>query len=350
MSSGRIALLRVGLLVASLLLVLVLGETYARLVWQGPERRPARSRHRVEPGMTKFDSLFDLGKPNVRGLYKRVLHETNEMGIRGPHRTRRPGEDVVRIGVGGDSFTMGWGVEQVDTYVARVERMFGASSTGPSFELLNFGLAGLNAPTAISRLVQYADLYDVDVVVYGFTRNDIEGPHFEALGLEHAPADRTERVNRYRRSPSHLVRWVGPRLQSLVDRLDPRRQWRIAELEHNYFANAAAAEDFTAALDVLASDVRAHKGCGAVLIHTQLAELGWLHPSLGIYEHVEALATERGLLAIQSHPAFAGMDEPPLWVGTLDPHPNAVGHEILAKVLYEGLQRLPPHCLRPRAR
>jgi lysophospholipase L1-like esterase len=350
MSSGRIALLRAGLLVASLLLVLVLGETYARQVWQGPERRPARSRHRIEPGMAKFDSLFDLSKPSVRGIYKGVLHETNEMGIRGPHRTRRPGEGVVRIGVGGDSFTMGWGVEHDDTYVVRIEQQFNASSSGPRFEVLNFGLAGLNAPTAISRLVQYADLYDVDVVVYGFTRNDIEGPNFEELSFEHPPVDRMERVNRYRRSPSHLVRWVGPRLQSLVDRFDSTRQWRITELEHNYFANPAAANDFAAALDMLASNDRAREGCGAVLIHTQLAELGWLHPSLDIYEHVEALATARGLLGIQSHPAFAGMDEPPLWIGTLDPHPNAVGHELLAGMLYAGLQRLPPHCLQPRIR
>jgi hypothetical protein len=350
MTTGRVVLLRIVLLIASLLLVLAVGEVYARLFWVGPEHRPPRARHEVEPGMVELDSLFDLAQPNVRGIYKGALHETNDMGIRGPQRTRTPAPGHVRIGVGGDSFTMGWGVDYEDSYVAGLERLLEASTTGPRYEVLNFGLAGLNAPTAVSRLIKKGALYDVDVLVYGFTRNDIEGPHFQDMGGQRSQGDRAERANAWRRSPSALVRMLGPRLQSLVDRLNPATQRRTREFEHNYFGNPAAAGDFALALDALATAVHERRGCGAVLVHTHLGELGWLHPSMRIYEHVEALAIERGLLVIQSYPAFAGMDEPSLWLDVLDPHPNAVGHGILAGALHRGLDRLPPHCLRPRSR
>jgi lysophospholipase L1-like esterase len=336
---------KVGLLVASLALVLALAETAARLAWHEPVQSISGKQAIPDADLAHLESVQDLAQPNVRGIHRGVLHETNDQGLRGPTLPLAPPAGIVRIGIGGDSFTMGWRVEWADTYVVRVEQILNREAQTQRFQTLNFGLAGLDAGTAIDRLVRLADLYSAGVIVYGFTVNDIEGPHYVAMQATKTQLHRSRSAHALRKSRSYLVRTIGPSLQSLVHRLEDDPTSPVRELDYNYFENPAAAADFEAALDAFAAAVRARDGCGLVLIHTHLSELGLLHPLAHIYDHVERLAHERGLPVVQSLPAFSGLDEPSLWVGPMDPHPNAEGHRILAGVLARGLRSLPPHCL-----
>lgn len=61
-------------------------------------------------------------------------------------------------------------------------------------------------------------------------------------------------------------------------------------------------------------------------------------------------AEERGLPAMESFAAHRGENAPSLWVGAIDSHPNARGHEILFEVLADGLSRLPASCWEARRR
>jgi lysophospholipase L1-like esterase len=252
---------------------------------------------------------------------------------------------VVRIGVGGDSITMGAGVEEPETYVARLERMLNSEDTRERFEVLNFGISGLNATAGIDRLVRLAGYYRVDILVYGFTTNDIEGRNYIDKTSYEAQRARFMRSLRLQRSRSHLIRAVGPGMALLLDRLTGSPGSELEEIEYNYFENPAAAADFEAAFDKLADAVRERNGCGLVLIHTKLSELGWLYPWKRVTEHVGALTEERGMIAIQTYAAHAGLHEPSLWLSLMDPHPNAEGHRILAEALREGLYELPARCL-----
>jgi len=65
---------------------------------------------------------------------------------------------------------------------------------------------------------------------------------------------------------------------------------------------------------------------------------------------VIAAAQERGIPAIESFPAYRGQSAASLWVGAIDSHPNARGHEILFEVLTEALSALPASCWEGRAR
>lgn len=333
----------------SLVFVVALAEGAARLLPTPSGQFTPRAAPELEPGMVMFRGLRDLTRPNVRGIYKGVVHETNDRGLRGPTRTRRHRPGVVRIGITGDSVTMGSGVEQRATYVARLERKLNASQQSPKrgsrYEVLNFGLAGINAADAMNRLVKFADDYHPDVIIYGFTPNDVQGPHYEKRGTKEERLERFQRALRLNTSPSHLVRLVGPSFRSLLERMGNDSGSIVREVEYNYFENPLAHEDFERALDVFAEQVRKHDGCGLVLIHTQLSELGWLHPWRHINAHVEDLAGERGVAAVQTFPFFAGREESSLWVGPTDPHPNAEGHRLLAEALFAGLDALPPHCL-----
>lgn len=346
---NRTILARGALVLASLALVLSLGEGAARFYWKPRSPILAHEKPTPEPGMTTFATLTDLARPNVRGIYRGVLHETNDRGIRGPARAGYPEPGVVRIGITGDSVTMGSGVEERDTYVVQLEQMLATSHPedpeSRRFEVLNLGLSGVNAQAAMQRLTQLDRDYHLDIVVYGFTPNDIEGPHYERTSTALEQLARFNRIYELRQSPSYLVRSVGPSLRSVVERIRGSPGSLIGEIAHNYFENPPAAADFERALDVFAEAARARRGCGLVFLHTPLSELGWLSPWGPVSEHVERLARDRGLAVIETFPSFAGRDEPSLWVGPMDPHPNALGHRLLAEALYAGLDELPAHCL-----
>ena len=122
-----------------------------------------------------FTSLQQIVRANVHGIYHEVVHRTNSRGLRGPEYTPRPSPGTFRIGITGDSVTMGSGVREEDVYYVRLEELLNADGTGPPAEVLNMGMAGINTRVAIERLRRKAAHYKPHLFVYGFTLNDIEG-------------------------------------------------------------------------------------------------------------------------------------------------------------------------------
>jgi lysophospholipase L1-like esterase len=152
--------------------------------------------------------------------------------------------------------------------------------------------------------------YHPDIAVYGFTINDIEGPHYiKSVNAKHRPVG-------LENSPFALWRVVGHGYVALRERWLPPVGTYAYELAQNYFDNPAAWADFTAVL----------------------------HPFVQIYNKVAAAGRERGFLVIPSLPAFLGRKDKDLWVSASDPHPNAEGHRILAETLVAGLAALPETC------
>ncbi len=68
---------------------------------------------------------------------------------------------------------MGAGVEEAESYAQQLEQFFRTESTGHRYEVINAGLAGANSLTAARRLGHYAGIYHPNLLVYGFTVNDI---------------------------------------------------------------------------------------------------------------------------------------------------------------------------------
>ncbi len=78
-----------------------------------------------------------------------------------------------------------------------------------------------------------------------------------------------------------------------------------------------------------------------VFLHTTLTYLNSFHPLRFAYTQVQDAAEARGLHTIESLPHHLGHRCEDLWVNELDPHPNDLGHEILAQALVDGLSALP---------
>jgi lysophospholipase L1-like esterase len=349
---------RLALLVGTVVLILAVGEVGARILAVTKSSSGALAAN-AHPGLPVLKDILEIAKPNVDGVYQGVRHRTNSRGVRGPEYSATPAPGTFRILVAGDSVTMGWAVEEHLAYPARVERLLNESAaSGQRFEVVNLGLAGVNARFSTERLAKYAALYDPDLLVYGFTLNDIEGPSYRKLPKEDRKAISQEtwrRALRFNDSRSYLLRELWPRwiMVREYDVFHPPEAERIApqarEWRENYFENPEAWADFTAALDLERAEARSRGICGHVFIHTHLTELVPEHRNLAIYEHVAAAAHERGLSVTESFEHFVGRDNESLWVNAFDVHPNNEGHAILADVLHQGIRRLPPSCLRTRA-
>jgi len=326
------------LLVATLAVIGAVAEGVARLVWTDPSQ-PTRPIPPEWQGLPNVSGLWALAKPNVRGLASGALFETNSAGFRGGERTLAKPPGVFRIAIVGDSIAMGMGVVEAETYAARLERSLAAAHPERRFEVLNFGLSGLNAWSVVERLGRLARPYDPDLIVYGYTLNDIEGPAYRR-SVDFAFVDPRTHAG----SPLTLWRLLGPRFASLRELVWAPRGSYSFELDDNYFRNPEAWQRVLEAFDRV-RDLANERGiCAVVFVHTRLYWLSRLHPYGRHYAAVVTAARERGLAAIESFPAFRGESAQTLWIAPLDPHPNARGHEILAGALAAGLEALPPSC------
>jgi hypothetical protein len=336
---------RVGLLLGGAALALLVGELAARQFGQAPPRLPP-----IDPTLPALTGWGAFATPNVRGSHRGVLIRANSHGFRGPDYAEPKPRGVVRIAITGDSVTMGWGVPEEDTYAAQLERMLNSDGGSARYEVINVGLAAVNVDGAMDRLAKAVEVYDPDLLVYGFTANDIRGPAFRHL--ETAPGENTESWKRLllsvegRRlndSPSALVRELGWLwLRARAARLPPLEEPR--ELYHNFFENETAWRDFEGGLERFAKLGRDQHACTHVLIHPELTRLGDDHPMLKIYTRVADASRAHGLTVTSAYPYFRGRTELRLWVGAVDAHPNREGHRLLAQALYDGVRELPMQC------
>jgi lysophospholipase L1-like esterase len=296
-------------------------------------------------------SFGALMRPNVRGMMANgTRYRSNSLGIRGPEYSFDPAAGVFRIVVVGDSVTMGVNVEEFDTYSALLEAALNARAGGQRYEVLNVGMAALNIEQVLQRLETIGLRYHPELIVYGWTINDITGSGYRSFKRPQDHSLEQRRRNaRFRRSPSYLVQLVWPRWVSLRELLATEPNSYLAELRHNYSENAAAWTTFVGQLDRLAAVGARERVCVVVFLHTLLHHLNIFHPVGSIYDRVAEASRARGLEVVPSFQVFRGKDERALHVSPVDPHPNRAGHELHAQALLAGLDALPPACWRRRA-
>ncbi len=336
---------KLALLCLSILLGLACGELTIRLTSPPPPKIPAR-----DPGSKLFAinprEMAALRKPNTRGLLYGKLYSTNSYGFRGKEPLAPKPEGTFRIAVVGDSLTMGSGVADDDTYSSVLEEQLNSTHADRRFEVLNMGLNGLPINTIVARRVlRQAPPLAPDMIVYGYTLNDIEelpgyrGKEDRAPGLRgSAPLLGSELLGSIHRGFYYWRELLLPYPGSYVH-----------ELDENYLRNDAVLEGLKSYLEMLSGFGRSRGLCTVVFIHTRMHSLGRLHPFHRHYETVARAATESGLYVVESFPYFEGLDAEVLKVAPNDAHPNERGHELLAEALFDGLNDfLPASCWEPK--
>ena len=305
---------KLALMLASLGLMLVVGEGVSRFVWEAriaTLQRAEREQQARPPGkwdhLPKLKGLADVAQPGMRGTMAGALFENNRYGFRGPERPHDKPEGSFRIAAIGDSVTMGPGVLYEDTYAAWIERELNRTRSDYRYEVLNVGLSGLNTAAAVERFEEIALPFDPDLVIYGYTLNDIESP------LYRRSFQKTQgRLAKYYASPLRLWRLLGPKWMSLRDLLFSPVGSYYYELDDNYFHNPEAWRAVLDGMDRLAQIARERERCVLLLLYTTLETLDFLHPYHACYDAVVEAAEERGFHVARSFDYFRGMEGPAL--------------------------------------
>jgi lysophospholipase L1-like esterase len=261
--------------------------------------------------------------PNRQARLMGVDFQTNTQGLRDREFSfeRVPGK--LRIVMLGDSLTVGWGVPLEQTFPKRIEQMY--AEAGIDAEVINLGVGNYNTVQEVQAFLTKGYRYQPDVVVLNYFVNDAEPV---------VPAS----------TPSALMRgcyacvFVVGRGDALMRRFFGRLDWAQYYLSLYGDGTARGWLDAKAAVDRLAAFSKASG------IKLMIASLPELHDVANyrfgrITDLVRKSAEENGAAFVDVLPALANQPSAKLWVTPPDPHPNGYANALIAKALFEALQK-----------
>ena len=264
------------------------------------------------------ERLGHIHRPSLSARLQNVTISLNSLGLRGPEPDLGKG-DKARVLLLGSSITLGWGVQEEDTLRAKLEAMLGGRA-----QVWNAGIGNYNAERYVTLYERYLSDLGVDVIVVHYFVNDAEillpSPnnlllrHSQlalmlwqaALNVRYGKRDLSGLVKRYRDVYAEGSEALSRMEQALV---------RLRDL---------AEKSGTRVLLAMMPDIHNLKDYPFGFVHEHMARLA---KRLG-WEYVDLL---KGL----------DIDDPrSIYAIPGDPHPNAVGHRMMAEVIAPVVERM----------
>jgi len=263
---------------------------------------------------------------------------TNAFGMRGGDVEVEKEPGTYRIVVIGDSFTMGWGVAEPDTWARVLEKRLNARAPcglplAARYEVLNLGVGNYNAAQEVALLRKVGLGLHPDLVIMGSFINDAE------------PISHRWRPALLRRS------WLAALVYTRFRRLwfhDPRtldyRQYYRGLYQKDrpgWVAERQAWHDLGALSRETGIPV-------VVYLFPELHDVSATYPFLDVHAKLERLGADAGLPVIDLLPRFAGIARADsLWVSPADAHPNARANAIFASSICRTLADAIRHTVAP---
>jgi lysophospholipase L1-like esterase len=255
--------------------------------------------------------------PGTTAVLQNVDIRINEQGLRGgPVPIPKTGQR--RILFLGSSITLGWGVEEKDTLTFRLDQRM--KDSGQNAVIFNAGIGNYNTVRYVERYVtELRVLKPTDIVVQYFV-NDAEVLKAGGGNLL------------LRNSQLAVTMWiVGQRLfnSGTEDSL-------VEHYRSVYRPDSAGYKMTVSALTRLAKSAEAD-GIRLYLaitpdVHNLVSyKLGFVHTT------ISKLASTLGYRVIDLLPALKGVPPEKIWSLQGDPHPNALGHKLMAEAIYPAL-------------
>lgn len=238
----------------------------------------------------------------------------NDWGLRGgPVEPEKRG--LRRILFLGGSITLGWGVPESQTLEARLQSML--RDAGETVEVLNGGVGNYNAERYVSRFFkELTGLEPTDIVVQYFLRDAEElDPGGGNWVLRH--------------SELAVTLWIA--YHRLLD-----RSGENSLVDHYRALYKPGAPGFIAMkskLRELADYAKAHR------IRIYLAMTPDVHNLIDykfnfVHDTMRQIAAEDGYTYVDLLPAMLGRPPQELFAMPGDPHPNGLGHKLMADAIY----------------
>lgn len=265
---------------------------------------------------------------NPRGYFdekNEVTGFANSYGFRGKEtaKEKRP-EDGVRIIVLGDSFTMGNGVRDEDTFPVRMESAL--KEQGIRAEVMNMGIRGTNTVQQVKLLKKLALDFDPDVILMMMFLNDAGG----GRSLEFMR--RSKRFDLLR-NRSYFVNGI----LELVER--PLMHRRLIRQYLDSFAPESQSWQKVRNAFSEARTITEARGIRLVVgIYPVLYHLDHDYPFRTLHETIREFCRTQDIPVVDLLEAFRGHQGPELWVHRSDQHPNEMAQKIAGDYLASYLQ------------
>jgi lysophospholipase L1-like esterase len=238
----------------------------------------------------------------------------NEWGLRGPPVEPVPPNGRRILFLGG-SITLGWGVPEDQTVEARLQRML--VDNGDDAQVLNGGVGNYNAERYVSRFFkQLSGLKPSDIVVQYFLR--------DAEDLEPGGGNAV-----LRNSELAVTLWIA--YHRLLDRSGVHALEQ--HYEQVYDANQHGFQVMRERLRELSQYAKEH-GIRIYLVMTPDVHNLIDYKFEYIHHLMQQVATGEGYIYIDLLPAMRGKAPQELFAMPGDPHPNALGHELMAEAIF----------------
>lgn len=259
-----------------------------------------------------------LGHEHIKSseaVLQSVNIRTNNYGLRGENI--EPADlPLRRILFLGSSVTLGWGVSEEDTMTFRLDK-----ALGDSVKVLNAGIGNYNTERYVENFLEnLTELSPTDIVIHYFVNDAEELP----LGGGNWALKNSQLAVTFWIVANRLIQSTGG--NNLVD-----------HYQDVYLPASPGFQKMTAALDKIKVYAEINH------INIVFAMTPDVHNLVDykfrfIHDIMAKEAINRNFTYIDMLPAFDGLSNPQsIWAMPGDPHPNALGHQLMADFLLPAL-------------
>lgn len=255
--------------------------------------------------------------------YQGVRVRTNSMGLRDREvGTGKPADLTVLLL--GDSVAFGWGVDEEALFSRRLEELLSAA-TGQNVDVINTGVGSYETHQELTFSRMYADRLSPDVVMLLYLSNDTIRNR-----LPYDPWTDVAIAGKAPPKAIHMLAW-----KSWLYRLVTHVARQASRPAPRQVARSAAWQDSMAAVRDMAA-FWASRDTPFVLFLYRSTEKP---KNVALLGDLQAIGEADGFYVGDSLPAYSGYRLPELVNSVVDSHPNARGHELLARYFQPPLER-----------
>jgi len=275
--------------------------------------------------MKQISDIPNLGHehiPNKSNTFYGAEINTNSLGLRANKEYILPKpEGSIRILVLGDSITLGWGVDYVNTYTKVLESMLNKGST-VEYEVINTGVGNYNSINELAALKKYHKLAP-DIIILGFYINDIEEVNYPS------------KVGYFLKRKSYLSAVLISKLINYKNKGQTNYK--------NYYLNLYDDQKRKNILkDSINEMITFANNRSIPFIFVNIPEFHQFkdYPFSEINDFlVNEIVENTNITYIDLLPVFQNLskDAKEYWVSPEDHHPNAQLHRIIAKSIYDNI-------------
>jgi lysophospholipase L1-like esterase len=347
--------LKIGLGGVATVLALGLCELGARVILPAPPD-PTREPQIVQ----RYDPEIRYTLvPDQRGWIDDGFVTINSLGFRGRETKTPKPAGVYRIVTIGDSLTLGWGVNDDETFSAQLERQLQSHFPHRPIDVVNLGVSGYDTRQEVALLKRNLSQLDPDLVLVGFYSNDVpdgledeeSGGGTTRIAIAHASAGQILHMNPRPSSwweaalrHSRVAYTVGRALNRFMNRGEWGSSHFAMELDLLHGRDSPELDKAWAGVERQLSELQSlaesHFAVGIVVLPCREQVTGEFNQAR-YQSRVREIAERVGFFVIDPLPALVAhrKDARDLFIAYDRNHPSAAGHRIIGETIADYLEK-----------